>query len=350
MARIKAIHLLLLGQFIVQLVLIQAEIPSIIVFGDSSVDAGNNNYVATVAKSNFQPYGCDFYNSRPTGRFSNGRIATDFISEALGIRPIIPAYLDSYYNISDFAKGVSFASAGTGYDNYTSDILSVIPLWKELEYFKDYQNRLRAYFGPIKASKVLSEALYLISIGTNDFLENYYALPVRSTVYSVEEYEDFLLGIARNFITNLYILGARKISIGGLPPMGCLPLERTKNYLLGKICIQKYNRVAKEYNLKLQQLVMRLNQELGGIQLVYSDIYTILLDIIKNPQSFGFEIGERGCCATGRYEMSYMCNKLNPFTCDAPNKYVFWDSFHPTEKTNFIVAEHAINNSLGVFL
>lgn len=123
MAGMNAKYLLLFGQFLVQMINIYAEIPSIIVFGDSSVDSGNNNYVPTVAKSNFQPYGCDFYDRRPTGRFSNGRIATDFISEAFGIRNIIPAYLDPHYNIVDFAKGVSFASAGTGYDNITSSIL-----------------------------------------------------------------------------------------------------------------------------------------------------------------------------------------------------------------------------------
>ncbi|MER8252702.1 hypothetical protein ABS207_20180, partial [Acinetobacter baumannii] len=61
-------------------------------FGDSSVDAGNNNWIPTIARSNFEPYGRDFKGGKPTGRFSNGRIATDFISEALGLKPIIPAY------------------------------------------------------------------------------------------------------------------------------------------------------------------------------------------------------------------------------------------------------------------
>lgn len=123
MTGIKSIHLLLFGCFLAQLIIIHAEVPAIIVFGDSSVDAGNNNHMITVAKSNFQPYGCDFYDSRPTGRFSNGRIATDFISEAFGIRSIIPAYLDPHYSMVDFAKGVSFASGGTGYDNLTSAIM-----------------------------------------------------------------------------------------------------------------------------------------------------------------------------------------------------------------------------------
>lgn len=98
------------------------KVPAIIVFGDSSVDSGNNNFIPTIARSNFEPYGRDFPNGNPTGRFSNGRIAPDFISEAFGIKPIVPAYLDPSYNISDFASGVCFASAGTGFDNVTASV------------------------------------------------------------------------------------------------------------------------------------------------------------------------------------------------------------------------------------
>jgi len=93
------------------------------VFGDSSVDAGNNNFIPTVARSNFQPYGRDFQGGIATGRFSNGRIPTDFIAESFGIKEFVPPYLDPKYNISDFATGVSFASAATGYDNATSAVL-----------------------------------------------------------------------------------------------------------------------------------------------------------------------------------------------------------------------------------
>lgn len=101
----------------------KAKVPAIIVFGDSSVDVGNNNEIPTIARSNFEPYGRDFPGGRPTGRFSNGRLPPDFISEAFGLKPVIPAYLDPMYNISDFATGVCFASAGSGYDNATSDVL-----------------------------------------------------------------------------------------------------------------------------------------------------------------------------------------------------------------------------------
>lgn len=140
-----------------------AEVPAVIVFGDSSVDAGNNNFIPTVARSNFQPYGRDFPGGRPTGRFSNGRVPTDFLSEAFGLKPLIPAYLDPTYNISDFATGVTFASAATGYDNATSDVLVINEICKLLVFFFSYSglplyflgnsdpffyNGVNYYFGP----------------------------------------------------------------------------------------------------------------------------------------------------------------------------------------------------------
>lgn len=55
-------------------------VPALFIFGDSVVDVGNNNGIATtIVKANFPPYGRDFANHTPTGRFSNGKIAPDYI-------------------------------------------------------------------------------------------------------------------------------------------------------------------------------------------------------------------------------------------------------------------------------
>ncbi|RWR76464.1 GDSL esterase/lipase [Cinnamomum micranthum f. kanehirae] len=354
MAHIKAMQLSYL--LFLQLLLVpsyvhaKSGVTSIIVFGDSSVDTGNNNQISTVAKSDFEPYGRDFEGGHPTGRFCNGRVAIDFISEALGLKPAVPAYLDPAYNISDFVNGVCFASAATGYDNATSDVLNVLPLWKQLEYFKGYQERLRNYLGVQKADGMLTEALYMTSLGTNDFLENYYVSPRRSSHYKIGEYADFLAGIAENFVKEIYNLGARKISLGGIPPMGCMPLERSMNAMSGSGCVDKYNKVAMEFNGKLQALVVKLNSQLTGIRLVYSDVYGTMLQAIENPSLYGFENVAVGCCASGMFEMGYMCDRYNPFTCTDASKYVFWDSFHPTERTNQIVAEHVMKTTLAEFV
>ncbi|KAK1317630.1 GDSL esterase/lipase [Acorus calamus] len=329
-------------------------VSAVIVFGDSSVDAGNNNAIRTVLKSNFRPYGRDFMGGRPTGRFCNGRLATDFLSERFGIKPSIPAYLDPAYNISDFATGVCFASAGTGYDNATSDVLSVIPLWMELAYFKDYITKLKSHFGPMKAKETVNEALYTISVGTNDFLENYYSsysTSRTSSRYSIGAYQDFLIHIAEKFILDIHALGARKVSLTGLLPMGCLPLERSTNAVSGKSgCVEMYNKVARDFNVKLKALAGKLRSEVRGLRIVYSPLYDKLLDAIDHPSSYGFENVEEGCCATGMFEMGYLCNSWNPFTCPDANKYVFWDAFHPTERLNSILADYFMNTTLAEFL
>lgn len=56
----------------------QPLVPALFLFGDSVVDAGNNNNVKTIIKANFPPYGRDFSNHKPTGRFCNGKLASDF--------------------------------------------------------------------------------------------------------------------------------------------------------------------------------------------------------------------------------------------------------------------------------
>ncbi|CAN1843347.1 GDSL esterase/lipase At2g42990 [Linum perenne] len=213
-----------------------AEVPAVIVFGDSSVDAGNNNVISTLLKSNFQPYGRDFDGGRPTGRFSN----------------------------------------------------NVIPLWKELEYFADYQSKLRAYVGDQRGNKIISEALYLMSLGTNDFLENYYTFPMRRSQFNVKQYQDFLVSLSKGFITELYSLGARKISLTGVPPMGCLPLERATNFEHGHDCVHEYNEVATEFNGKLDSMSRELEKELHGLRILFTkDVYGLLLDMIGNPKSYG---------------------------------------------------------------
>ncbi|KAG2656590.1 hypothetical protein PVAP13_1KG096000 [Panicum virgatum] len=172
---------------------------------------------------------------RATGRFGNGRLPPDLISEALGLPPLVPAYLDPAYGIDDFARRVCFASAGTGIDDATAGVLSVIPLWKEVEYYEEYQRRLRVRLGPRRAAAVVRGALHVVSIGTNDFLENYFLLATgRFAQFTVPEFEDFLVAGARAFLARIHRLGARRVTFAGLAAVGCLPLERTANALRGR--------------------------------------------------------------------------------------------------------------------
>lgn len=54
---------------------------TLFIFGDSLVDAGNNDYLVTLSKANAPPYGVDFAFSggKPTGRFTNGMTIADIM-------------------------------------------------------------------------------------------------------------------------------------------------------------------------------------------------------------------------------------------------------------------------------
>ena len=59
----------------------QPQRPCYFIFGDSISDAGNNNRLITMAKTNYPPYGVDFPGQIPTGRFTNGRTIVDVFSK-----------------------------------------------------------------------------------------------------------------------------------------------------------------------------------------------------------------------------------------------------------------------------
>lgn len=56
-------------------------IPAVIMFGDSIVDTGNNNYIETIFKVNYPPYGKDFIGGVPTGRFCDGKVPSDLLGK-----------------------------------------------------------------------------------------------------------------------------------------------------------------------------------------------------------------------------------------------------------------------------
>jgi hypothetical protein len=56
------------------------QVPCYFIFGDSLVDNGNNNYIVSLARANYPPYGIDFAGG-PSGRFTNGLTTVDVIGK-----------------------------------------------------------------------------------------------------------------------------------------------------------------------------------------------------------------------------------------------------------------------------
>ncbi|KAL9269112.1 GDSL esterase/lipase-like protein [Drosera capensis] len=322
------------------------EVPAVIAFGDSIVDPGNNNYINTIARCNFPPYGKDFPGGKATGRFSNGKIPTDLFAELLGIKELLPAYLDPTLTTQDLLTGVSFGSGVAGYDPVSAALLATLSLDAQLNLFKEYQSKVVAAVGQNRTAEIISKSMYLVCAGSNDVTDTYFATPFRKPFYNMTAYADLLKGFANNFVKELYSMGARKIGVFSVPKSGCLPSARTLFGGLFRTCVPQFDQLALLFNSKLQETVVDLNKNLTGAKLAYIDLYQPLAHLINNGSEYGFQVVNRGCCGTGLFEASILCNPFD-ITCKNDSQYIFWDAFHPTQRTYQILVNGLVNTTIN---
>ncbi|KAJ0028061.1 GDSL esterase/lipase At5g03820-like [Pistacia vera] len=316
----------------------QPLVPALIIFGDSIVDVGNNNNLNTLIKANFPPYGRDFVTHRPTGRFCNGKLATDFTAEFLGFTTYPPPYLSQEAQGNILLTGVNFASAASGLSDTTAQLYNSISLTQQLRYYREYQTKIVNLVGKEKANPIFSGAIHLFSAGSSDFIQNYYINPLINRIYSPARFSDMLMNSYSTFVQNLYGLGVRRLGVTNLPPIGCLPAAITLYGAGSNQCVARLNQDATSYNTKLNSTSQSLVNKLPGLKLVVFDIYQPLLDMINSPSDSGFFESRRACCGTGTLETSVLCNSRSIGTCSNATNYVFWDGFHPSEAANKVLA------------
>jgi len=58
---------------------------------------------------------------------------------------------------------------------------------------------------------------------------------------------------------------------------------------------------------------------------------------------------KKGCCGTGEFESGPLCHRKS-ILCADDSKYVFWDSFHPTERTYEILVDELLQELLPLLL
>lgn len=332
---------------VMQCTLAQPLVPALFVFGDSTADVGNNNLLKTILKANFLPYGRDFDTGMPTGRFSNGRIATDFTASLLGFDSFPLPYLMSRDTGENLTLGANFASGGSGYFDSTAQHFNVLTMNQQLDLFNEYKGKLAGIVGSANASSIVSKSLYVVSAGNSDFLQNYYINLRLRNLYTPTQFSQIVLDLQTKFIQNLYSLGARRIGVVSLAPFGCVPLQLTISRQQSG-CVDSLNLVASNYNKALNNTIDHLRQSLSGLKIAYFDIYTGLLDILKDPAANGFTETRKACCGTGRVETAILCNQLLPGTCTNASQYVFFDSVHPSQAAAEILANNLLLDGISL--
>ncbi|KAF2287504.1 hypothetical protein GH714_001012 [Hevea brasiliensis] len=202
----------------------QAEARAFFVFGDSLVDNGNNNYLATTARADSPPYGIDFPTHRPTGRFSNGLNIPDFISQEIGSEFLLP-YLSPQLTGNKLLVGANFASAGIGILNDTGISLS--------------------------------------------------------RQYNLPDYVKFLISEYKKILMKLYDLGARRVLVTGTGPLGCVPAELATRGRNGQ-CDAELQRAALIQSA-LTQMLGQLNRQYRSNIFIAANTGKMSLDFINNP-------------------------------------------------------------------
>ena len=80
-----------------------------------------------------------------------------------------------------------------------------------------------------------------------------------------------------------------------MPPVGCVPSQRTLAGGLGRDCDPARNHAAQLYNSRLKEEIAQLQEELQCQKIGYVDIYDILQDMITNPCKYGARLACLGC-------------------------------------------------------
>ncbi|KAG5396668.1 hypothetical protein IGI04_018482 [Brassica rapa subsp. trilocularis] len=325
--------------------------PAILIFGDSTVDTGNNNYpLNTIFRATHFPYGIDLPDHKANGRFSNGKLIPDILAGKFNIKQFVPPFLQPNLSDQEIVTGVCFASAGSGYDDLTSLSTQAIPVSEQPKMFRNYIARLKSIVGDKKAMEIINNALVVISAGTNDMVLNFYTIPTRRLEFPfISGYHEFILKRLDGFIGELYSLGARNIAIAGLPPIGCLPIQMTAKFRnIFRFCLEQENKDSVVYNQKLQKLLPQFQSSHTGSKIFYADIYNPIFDMMQNPSKYGFTETKRGCCGTGFLETSFMCNVFSP-SCPNHSEFLFFDSIHPSEATYNYIGDLLDTQRKGLF-
>ncbi|KAF5944571.1 hypothetical protein HYC85_018648 [Camellia sinensis] len=181
------------------------------------------------------------------------------------------------------------------------------------------------------AKNYLSQCIYSVGLGSNDYLNNYFMPTYYSTSrqYTPEQYAQ-----------TLYNYGARKVVCIGVGQIGCIPNALAQNSPDGSSCVQNVNSANLLFNDQLKSLVDEFNNNLPGAKFIYINAYGIFHDLISRPSSFGFKVTNAGCCGVGRNNGQITCLPFQT-PCQNRNEYLFWDAFHPGEAANIIMGRRS---------
>ncbi|KAL7223878.1 hypothetical protein ACSBR1_025356 [Camellia fascicularis] len=191
--------------------------------------------------------------------------------------------------------------------------------------------------GDKEAKKILSRAIYLISIGSNDYFTIFATNSSVFKSYPREEYVEMVIGNLTQVVQEIYETGGRKFGFVGVGPLGCVPFARVMlNQENSGECLDELTTRVKLHNIALSKVLQKLESQLEGFLYSNFDLYTSWGERMDNPSKYGFNEGKSACCGSGPYQVINSCGGMRGVKeyelCNNVSEYVLFDTTHPTER------------------
>ncbi|KAM7265698.1 hypothetical protein ACFE04_003381 [Oxalis oulophora] len=227
------------------------------IFGDSYVDAGNSNPLTV---SWLPPYGVT-YPGKPSGRFSDGKVLSDFIAGYLGIETPVVYRLRPFSSRRKQKNGMNFAYGGTG----------VFPTRVNQPTLGQQVGLLQQLVQQnVYTKQDLDSSVALVSLAGNDYGDSGRGAD-----------SGFRAKVVNQLSTDLKILkglGVRKIAVTAIEAVGCLPGSTNSSGFTH--CDDALNLLAQSHNQLLSQAVKSLNGDADGSFFIV-DLYTGFLTALQ---------------------------------------------------------------------
>jgi len=92
--------------------------------------------------------------------------------------------------------------------------LNILRIGRQFELFQEYQERVTEIIGPDKTQQLVNGALVLITLGGNDFVNNYFfPISTRRRQSSLGEFSQLLISEYKKILT-VYICGFLVYTLG----------------------------------------------------------------------------------------------------------------------------------------
>lgn len=263
-----------------------------VVFGDSLSDTGNS---AIITPGGDIP-GTDFTYG-DNGRFSNGPVWVEYLSNRLGTGPLTPSR----------SGGNNYAHGGAQIDATPVPTTGLVV---------QYQQWFADTLGVADPGK-----LYVVAAGSNDLL----SVPLDATPAEVAAFFGERLSTYYGLLSGMIALGVTDILVPNLPNLGRTPeAASTGAPALVTELVAFWNA---SFSTMLDQLLVP-----PTVKLYRVDMFSDIEQIFALSEAYGFDNTTSAC--------STVVDGVET-SCANPDSYVFWDQLHPTTAGHRLLADAA---------